>query len=299
MSGRAELLQRSRQLKRRRKLIQLVVLSVLIVFLFGLIVYTLHRPRWRIEDVRVIGTKSVDGLEVAGLIKKETSKSYFWLVPKNSRLFYPEERLSSLILQTFPRVAVLDLNFTSNKLEVEVVERESEFLWCLVKEETKNCYFTDKEGIAFAEAPTFESHVLFEVRQQVDDIATGTASVLGRSVMPIGQLQSLFDQKDFIISELHKKKAFNRSIITSVELAPGDSYFFNVVSPGFEISQWQLFTSSTMPKDVLVGRLVTLLESGSFARNVISQNKSLAYIDLRLANKVFFKVFENHVEATP
>ena len=296
MSGRAQLLQRSRQVKRRRKSIQVIGLVFLVLIAFVLIIYTLHRPRWRIEQIEVVGAQSINSEDVIKLVQKELAGSYFWLVPKNSRLFIAEKTLAQEVSQQFPRVASLSFGTSGSQLQVKIVERESELLWCFFDTVgSKDCYFVDMTGIAFAEAPIFTDHVLFEVYKK----ASATSTVLGELVLTPGTLTNIYDQKEAIHKVLANKKMFDRSIITSVELASGGHYSFDIVSPDLLYKQWQLFTSSNMPGELLAERLDALFESESFYQNVIKGQQPLSYIDARLDSKLFFKILNNHATTSP
>ena len=296
MSGRAQLLQRSRQVKRRRKSIQVIGLVFLVLVAFVLIIYTLHRPRWRIEQVEVLGVESVNSEDVVALVKRELEGYYFWLVPKNSRLFVAKKTLAQEISQQFPRVANLSFDTFGSRLQVNIVERESELLWCLFDPVgLKDCYFVDMTGTAFAQAPTFTDHVLFEVYKK----SSTTAAVLGELVLTPTTLTNIYDQKEAIHKVLANKKMFDRSIITAVELASGGHYSFDIMSPGLVYKQWQLLTLPNMSEELLMERLDALFESESFNQNVIKGQQVLSYIDARLESKLFFKILNNHATTSP
>lgn len=299
MSGRAQLIQRSRQVKRRRAMFQLSGLVLLILFAVGLTIYTLHRPRWRIEDVKIIGVKSLNSLEIESLIKRETDGSYFWLIPKNSRLFYPEKTLIEKVVKEFPRVASIKLNKSGGRLQIDIIERESELSWCVLTEANVNdCYFVDVTGVAFSKAPNFAGRVLFEVHVRGVATSTATSSVLGKVVLLPETLKSIFNQKEAIHKVLADQKIFDRSIITSVELVLPEGYAFNIVSAGAPQEYWQMMTNSKMPPEVLTETLVALFDSGSFEKNVVKSQQPLSYVDARLASKVFFKTLNNHATST-
>ncbi len=300
MSGRAQLIQRSRQVKRRRKLLQLAGLAFLVLIAVCLTVYTLYRPRWRVSSVVVVGAKSINAADVIGLIDKQTDGSYFLLAPKNSRLFYPNKNLTEKIAEAFPRIADLRFVVSGSALTVEIIERESELLWCLNRTSlVKDCYFVDATGLAFASAPNFTDHVLFEIYQVDRAVEQASSSPLGTTVLPASTLITLNDQKAAIHKVLADQKMFDRSIITAVELLPGQNYSFAIRSPALLGGEWRLLTNGKMSGADLTKLLTALFGSTSFTENVIRTKQSLEYIDARLATKVFFKVLDHNNNGTP
>lgn len=300
MSGRAQLLQRSRQVKRRRKSIQVIGLVFLILITFVLTIYTLHRPRWRIQEVKVAGTESLNSDHLATLVKSELVGSYLWLVPKNSRLFFSKDTLAQEVSRQIPRIASLELDVSGTLLNVEITERESKLLWCLFDAvDTKDCYFVDMTGIAFAQAPTFIDHVLFEIHQKDNATSSASSTTLGSVVLAPAVLENIYDQKETVHKVLANKKMFDRSIITSVELVSGSYYSFDIVSPSLIGKQWRLLTQPKMSGQLLSERLSALFESESFDKNVIKNQQSLSYVDARLDSKLFFKVLDNHATTSP
>lgn len=295
MSGRAQLIQRSRQAKRRRKFIQLAGLLFLVLIAIGLTIYALYRPGWRIEEVRIIGNKTVSAGDLQQAVRNELSGTYFLLAPKDSQFFYSQNSLRQKVLTAFPRVASVDFEFDGNVLDLSIVERESEFLWCVIQNDAskKDCYFVDATGVAFGVAPVFDKHVLFEVLVGQSASTTATSSVLGTVVLLPDSMSQIFSQKEVIHKVLAKQKMFEHSIINSVNLT-GNAYLFAVVSAEVSSEPWQIITNAKMPSESLAPVLSALFASASFAQNVVKNQEPLAYVDARLGDKVFFKTLNNH-----
>lgn len=293
MSGRAQLIKASRQIKRRRKIIQLFGIICLIIIILALIVYALYRPKLRIQNIEIVGADSVNKQEIIQLVRQETAGSYFWLVPKNSRFFYSVKNLTEKISLAFPRIGEIKLAIADRKLLITIVERESKLLWCLGNSASEGCYFVDSTGVAFSLAPNFADHVLFEVYQEVST-SSSASDVLGRVVLPPEMLNGIFSQKDSVSRVLNEKKIFDRSIITSVKLVADDSYIFNIESPAGSGYKWHLITNSKMSGESLSELLTALWESEMFNSEVIKTKKQLSYVNASLASKVFFKVENNN-----
>ncbi len=296
MSGRAQLIQRSRQLKRRRKMFQLAGLIFLILLAIGLTAFALHRPRWRVNDVEVFGLKNINSTDIVNLVNQETSGSHFWFIPKNSRFFYPEKKLKQALLLNFPRLGSVSFERDGQRVNVNITERESALLWCLDGGEQSDCYFVDNLGVAFAKAPNFADNVLFEVHQ---NFATNTdKNYLGAEVLSTQTLIAIYSQKEVIQKVLAGRSDFSGHSVVGVEIDTDAVYIFNISVAGKD-QAWQVLTRADISADRLEKLMTALFDSDSFIKNVFKTKRQLAYVDARLSNKVFFKLKDNNHAPAP
>ncbi len=147
---------------KRKKLIWwlLGIISILV-----LIVIISRREALQIKTVSVNGARVVSADEVSEEAKQLLRGYYLGLIPKTNSLVYPQEKVREGLRKKFPRLTMLALTLEDiNVLRVDVSEREPFALYCgdaiKVKESSK-CYFLDKTGYIFDEAPLFSGAVYF------------------------------------------------------------------------------------------------------------------------------------------
>lgn len=298
MAVRSQLLERSRQVKRRRKITKTTILLVLFFLILGLVIYLLNRPGLLINKIAVSGTKSVNSAEIIAFTNQQLASRYFWLVPKSNIYLWPKADVLANLKARFPRLDTVNFAVSGRAMSIAVTEKNSELLWCLLGENSKDCYFIDATGIAFARAPTFTDHVFFEIDTVVSASSTLPAgSVINTNVVSTNELSQILGQKEIIHQVLAEQKVFDRSIITAVSFGPGKAYTFEIVSPELSLDTWRLFTPTKI-SDQLGVALGALFESDAFVENVIHPKSQLNYVDSRLLNKLFFKTKDFHASST-
>jgi hypothetical protein len=167
------------QARRRRLLVVLGILLTLAVA--GVLI--LRLDSLQIRTVTVSGAMVIGQDAVSDVVKQELSGRYFWLLPKSSIVLYPEKKLQEKLFSTFPRFERVELALDgSQTLEVTVVEREPEALYCA----GEVCYFLDREGFIFDTAPVFSSGVYFTFTREIP-----LEEPLGQALLPRGEFRAL------------------------------------------------------------------------------------------------------------
>src|SRR3989344_3974534 len=107
-----------------------------------------------------------DVLNSRGLseLKKRRRRAFL-----NKALFYPKSAIRRSLASTYPRLKDIELRVKSGgALLISVTEREPLYTWCgenipeTDTAENQICYFLDKEGYVFDEAPYFSGDVYFK-----------------------------------------------------------------------------------------------------------------------------------------
>lgn len=134
-----------------------VILATLALLLCASGVYASWQPTLRIQTVDVQGEGAS---EVKAIVEKETLGTIGIIFPRDSSLFFPEERIVNSIKDVLPQadeVTVARNSFQS--LYITVTSRESAFVWCgdpdIERLDTDQCYFMDKSGFVFREAGAY------------------------------------------------------------------------------------------------------------------------------------------------
>ncbi|MEK7135106.1 MAG: FtsQ-type POTRA domain-containing protein, partial [Patescibacteria group bacterium] len=148
----------NRRVQERRRKLAWVFFSIL-----GLLVALVFISRleiFRISEVAVEGAKVIANEEAVRNVLATLSGKYFWLVPKSNAAIFPREEVAASLMKEFPRLASVELNVEGeNTLRILVTEREPYALFCPPVGE--KCFFLDKEGFVFDEAPDFSGVVYF------------------------------------------------------------------------------------------------------------------------------------------
>jgi hypothetical protein len=139
--------------ERRRKAKQLfiITLAVIAVVMVALCFVLLWQPFMRISDVQVEG---IHGEEITHDLTPFLEGTYFFIVPKNSIVFYDEESMREHVLAKFPDIAAASITRSGfSSISVETIPRLESFLWCgpSVTLPLPKCYSVDALGLVFKE----------------------------------------------------------------------------------------------------------------------------------------------------
>ena len=161
-------------------------------------------------------------------------------------------------------------DYFSKKVVVNAKEREKFGVWCLKKAEGEeilsgNCFWFDKNGVAFAEAPTIETEII----KQVEDYS-GRNLRAGDEVLPdnlIANLAAVFEilgAANLNTNKIHLADLSLQEVSTESSDSNPKAYFSLRFNPEFALSA-----------------IDSLKKSGDWGR--------LSYVDFRVENRVYYK----------
>lgn len=156
--------------------------------------------------------------------------------------------------------AEIDKGWLTRSIIIEVKERERFGIWCIKNE---RCYWMDKSGVVFEEAPLTEGGLILKVYDsQKSELSLGSQIVDDRFINNL--IVILENLNDLNISV--KKIIFNRQLQElEVDAYNGPEIFFSIrFNPTLNINS-----------------LKKLSETLNFSR--------IDYIDLRVENRVYYK----------
>jgi len=270
---------RARKLKRKRLGIIFSVIGLLIIV--G-IIFFLRMKLFQLRTIEVSGSVIVEQKDIQNFINKKYEGKYLWLIPKNNSFFVLPKKVKKSLQEEFPRIDTINVsrNFPSS-LFIEITERKGMYVWCgnditrtLVSKNT-SCFFVDKEGIIFSEAPYFSGTPFTLFLGGSKD----ASNVLGTQLLPRDDFTNIL----FIYDTINKLKLSPYAIRILSEreyeiLLRGDSDF----------------TSSTRIKLKDIDDQITLSQNLAAALNtkIFKEYKinEFEYIDARFGNKVFYKL---------
>ncbi|HTE48812.1 MAG TPA: hypothetical protein VK675_02830 [Candidatus Paceibacterota bacterium] len=271
--------------KQRQRIFQSRIflrLGMFLVIFFGL-AFLARLPGLNIADVEIVGNKVVDSETIKTTVKNEIYGNYLWFFPKTDIFFFPKNSIIEALNNRIPRLDGINLTVKDNKiLEISVSEREAKYLWCgatpveLKSDSKPKCYFLDKNGYIFDEAPYFSGDVYFTFYGAIDfkeDVP------LGLNFLPanFGKLVTLIE------------------MLQSMKLVPvalylqenGDIKIF--LSGKSTLSGPDLIFRLDSDLSAIVENLETALTTEPLQSNFKKKYSSLEYIDLRYGNKVYYR----------
>lgn len=260
----------------------ILVFLILIGFVF-LFSWLSKMPSIQIENIEVLGNSTVSKDEIIDAVRNETSAKYFMLFSKNSVFLYPRKSIKKTLADDFKKIETVSIKSKGLKtFIVSMVERKPNSLWCFgdsseegnipKNENSGKCYFLDKEGIVFSEAPDFSGNSFLRYYGLLDDVE-----------QPIGG--------NYMTSEKFKKVS---RFIGSLEIlgikvaifkAESENDYEIVLKNGIKIilDDKQLF-------DKTLENIQSILNEVDLKRDYSPSNSSeINYVDLRFGNKVYLK----------
>ncbi len=207
----------------------------------------------QVQSVDISGNSTINKEDISKIVYQNLDKDYFYLLKTNNFFFLKRDEIKNELVSNFPKIESVDINFyTLNNMKIRVNEREAKYLWCNA---TSTCYFMDKTGFIFKEAPTLSPNPFFEFLGSITYDPVGkyflkekfsNISSFIDSINKIG-----FVTKSFTVIEEHKyeitlstgakiilddKKTFEQdltalqAIIDNGYIKPGDSSFQKIKS---------------------------------------------------------------------
>ena len=268
--------------RRRRVLIwRLVITLVILGGLLGGLVVFLRLPVLAIKNIEVQGASALDKAELAAVAESVLQNNFTGLFPRKNFLIYPRRQIKETLSERFQRIEQMSLKVEEdNILVVEIKERQGEYLWCgLDPTLSKECFFTDRQGYIFDQAPYFSGNVYFKI------YSLPVRAGLPYNSSAISRIGSqVFPPEDFMrLTELKHR-------METLRLAP---VYFWIKQEGECVARgsagFEIFFLCTGNLEETAENLSAALQAEPFAPDYEKRLPDLLYLDLRHDNKVFFK----------
>ncbi|MEK7461887.1 MAG: hypothetical protein AAB586_02345 [Patescibacteria group bacterium] len=251
--------------KKRRRRIRLALLLVGLLAILSSLIYFSRQKRFLIIGVTITGENVVDKEEMSQTVQKLISGYYFWVIPRNNTFVYPRQTIEQNLTEAFPRIKSINLNLDESRTLVVMVEERVPFALYCVNDE---CFFLDKEGLIFAPAPSFSDGVYF-----IYSTDEPMSDPVGKRVLAPEEFESL----------LKFRESLSTLNINSSALKIGADDYTLLWSDNKRL-MWQ--------KDddlLLVGSNLEAFLSDDAIKTQSNFLEKILYLDLRTANKVFYK----------
>lgn len=248
-----------RRKKKKRKLKGMLLLICLFLILIYILFFS---PLFKIRAIEVLGNKEV---------KTEEIKNNFSY--KNIFLF-TEKKIKDDLVKKFPKISDLEVRKNLIKRVVNLIIKERERLGIICqskiieeKEQMKNCFYIDKNGFIFEDAPQTSGSLIILIKDY-----SQRDFYLGKNI---------FEKR---IMEFISKIKENLFLETGVRVSD-----FSILSwPAKELKimtneGWYIiFDLERDAKSQLLGLKAALEEK-------IKNRESLEYVDLRIENRIYYK----------
>ncbi len=243
--------------------------AVFLLLVFGVVSF-LRADFMQVKSFKFLGAESVDEMDLSNVASVFVSGNKFGFIPKSNKLFLDEDDLALKLKESFGRLASVDVDskLFSNTLEVSVMERSPEFIWCSFEEV---CFFMDSQGLIF------------------EKLDTGWLSVYEDKVVFKGGVDGDPLGKNFADSGLMEQYL---------------AFFEAFENVGIPVTVVRVEGGNKVVAETLAGDMIFNPEEKNFAsssRNAIllikderakNPNARFEYIDIRFGNKVFYKVID-------
>lgn len=269
--------------KKRKKTFFIFLCYFLVIFFVS--VALSRYEKFRIVNIEIKGNSVIDSDDILKNISTSIGGYHFFVFPKNNIALIPENEIIKNLENEFSRLTDIKVELkTGNILFVSMLERTGSYIWCgenfvtgISLADTK-CYFTDKIGFVFDEAPYFAGDVYFRF--------FGILSEKGKT-------NGYFAKENFNNYILLKNEIENMNLrpIALLHKDNGETEFYLKHTNEIPNTPKIIFNQKDDIKKT-VENLKSALNAEPLKTDIVKKYEKLLYIDLRFGNKVYFKFSE-------
>ncbi len=267
--------------KKKQLLISAVFAVVSILFFVGFLWMTMS-PAFQIKNVVVRGNEKFSSDEVVLFTKKYLSGKCWYFLPKSSIFFYSQEDLKKTLQRGFPRFENFSVHINDAKvLEISLSEREPVALWCgnekLAISTDEKCYYLDRNGFVFGEAPTFSGGAYIKMYGQGD--------LLNEN--PIGE--------NFVINNVFTKILSIHGVVSKYDKSILNIFLSEDGTLSFSgVKNCKILFDVDQSVEILQPNIDAVFSSPSWGGGGASEKRvtaceNLEYLDFRFGNKIYYR----------
>jgi hypothetical protein len=273
-------------------------------FLAALIYFFFFSDIFRVERIEIKGVEKIPASEIEKIVQENLKEKLWQIIPQKSLILLSTAEIQKDILDSFAEIDSVDF---SKKLPglliVGIKERKSVGIWCRLKDaradkqsgseedsaivtsspliiddsdgfkkrEIHNCFYIDRKGIIYQEAPLITGSLVLNIYGRKSD----TVSIRDQVVSP--------DMIEFILSAKEGLKQIESVVGSS--MAATDFEIVSWQDVGAKTSSgWQIYFNPTYSVESQLRALEIVLEE-----EIKKQVDSLEYIDLRIKGRVYYR----------
>jgi cell division septal protein FtsQ len=245
---------------------------ILLIFVIWLIFFA---PFFRIKEILIIGNEATSSEKIKNEVNQIIQKRAFFVLPKDNIIFIKPAEIEKALEQENPSFQKIEAEKKfPNILKIEILERRSAIIWC----RRENCFFTDKNGIAYAEVFSAEL-TPFGEKENIEKMLVVQEEKEGE----IKISQKVADQNfiGFILEISKNLKQIENLEIISLRTPESASLEIWITTTG----GWQAVFNASEPAKKQAGNLAKFLSE----KISEEERKNLEYIDLRIPEKIYYK----------
>lgn len=260
--------------KSPRRLWKKILVGVLVLAVLFFSGYLIKRPKLQVSAIVVTGTNVLDEKEIEAKVHTLLQGKVLWIFPRTSIFLVRERKLERLLQENFSRIETVSVDRTNfHTLSIAIKEFEPVYLWC--RDDMEQCYFMDKNGIVYSEAPVFSGTAYPKI---FSGRSLDTLPFVGMTTEEVAQV-ALLEKRLKEIGITTRSFHFVSKRELDIE------FLHNKGSAHLLINQ-------NVDTDTSLEYLFSALRTEPFASLFRNQNKKLSYIDVRFSNKVVYKFDE-------
>lgn len=254
----------SAKYSRRRKIffralfVFLGLMAAFSLFLFALFFVDALKVRYfKIEGAVILPEKQIAS-EAEALLKVR-----LWgIFPRDRMFLVPYDKIKALLSSRFLKISdtKFQKKFSATPV-IQIEERRPSGILC--KEQEIFCFYLDRTGFVFEEAPLFSSGVFYKFFDE-----RSKQSGLGEFLFEQSAAEKIFDFMNLLYPKIQ---------ITEIRLKE------NGIREFYSDEGWYMITRVDDDYSAVYGNLMAVFSE------IKNQEKTLEYIDLRFGNKVFYK----------
>jgi hypothetical protein len=258
--------------KKKSGFSHLLFWMMLLIFIGVSAYLLLFSPLMEIDTVSSDGNQDISSEEIAVQAKKAMEGKYFGYLSKKNFFLVNKGEIDAALKSTFNRLEVASIEKKFPKaILIKVRERHPELVWC----SGGVCYLIDNEGMAYSGATGTDE----ELRSQ------NFLTVIDENARPVEIGNTVIDGGyiDFL-------KKISLTLRDDLQLETEGSFYTPAIASHEAIVKikegWLLKMNSAISPDETKKIILTLFEKELPA----DKRQSLDYLDLRVKNKVYFKM---------
>lgn len=270
--------------KEKHKALRKKILNglILVVVLAGALSILSSWQKINIDKVVISGNKVVETSEIEKTAKEELSGKYLFIIPKTNFLLYPKGAITETLSSKFRRLQDISMYVENFKtLHVNVAERVGLYTWCdnlvpdLENSSVGKCYFMDKDGYIFDEAPYFSGNIYLKFYGGIPEGSNPSGSY-------------------FLKDDFGKLISF-KDMLQGIGLKPlsfyldGDDIDVYLPPEGKSVMGPAIVFKANADYGKIIENLQSVLATEPLQSDFKNKYSSLEYIDLRFGNKVYYK----------
>ena len=254
--------------KRRLFLIRLyIILFFVFVIVFGLAIFS-GNERVKIQTIIVSGNAAVSSDDVLVIADRDMAGRYWYLFSRDNSLIFPRFQIKADLLKEIKTINDLDISWDNwRQISISITEKKPHSVWCGndITVANPGCYFVDKNGYIYSEAPTFSGNIFIK---DYGNISTSTGAV-GQHFLSKQTYAQIFS----LVSILDK----NDLKVTAISFDGTDFRFTLETGPTIVFNDENNFDSSFQ-------NLFSAIKTKNL--DLVRDAGIISYIDLRFDNKI-------------